>query len=54
MTSSLPVLATVVCLSVAAQRVGTETVTCVSNIYKYYVAYRLVVIESQAHSPTGK
>jgi membrane-bound lytic murein transglycosylase MltF len=27
---------------VAAERIGSETVTYVSNIYKYYVAYRLV------------
>jgi membrane-bound lytic murein transglycosylase MltF len=28
---------------VAADRIGAETVTYVSNIYKYYVAYRLVL-----------
>lgn len=28
---------------VAAQRIGRETVQYVSNIYKYYVAYRLIV-----------
>ena len=27
---------------VAAKRVGRETVQYVSNIYKYYIAYRLV------------
>jgi membrane-bound lytic murein transglycosylase MltF len=27
---------------VASERVGRETVTYVSNIYKYYVAYRLL------------
>ncbi len=32
---------------VAAEKVGQETVTYVSNIYKYYIAYRLV-LESQA------
>ena len=32
---------------VASERIGRETVTYVSNIYKYYVAYRLVVSESQ-------
>jgi membrane-bound lytic murein transglycosylase MltF len=31
---------------VAAERIGRETVTYVSNIYKYYVAYRLVMEES--------
>jgi len=28
---------------IAAQKIGAETVTYVSNIYKYYVAYRLAV-----------
>jgi membrane-bound lytic murein transglycosylase MltF len=28
---------------VVSERIGRETVTYVSNIYKYYVAYRLVV-----------
>jgi membrane-bound lytic murein transglycosylase MltF len=28
---------------VAAEKVGQETVTYVSNIYKYYIAYRLVL-----------
>jgi len=27
---------------VASERIGRETVTYVSNIYKYYVAYRLI------------
>jgi len=27
---------------VAAERIGMETVTYVSNIYKYYIAYKLV------------
>jgi hypothetical protein len=27
---------------VAAETIGRETVTCVSNIYKYYVSYLLV------------
>ena len=27
---------------VASERIGRETVTYVSNIYKYYVAYKLV------------
>ena len=31
----------------AAEKIGQETVTYVSNIYKYYIAYRLV-LESQA------
>jgi membrane-bound lytic murein transglycosylase MltF len=31
---------------IAAERIGRETVTYVSNIYKYYVAYRLVMEES--------
>ncbi|MGE5362295.1 MAG: transglycosylase SLT domain-containing protein [Bacteroidales bacterium] len=32
---------------IASERVGRETVTYVSNIYKYYVAYRLIVNESE-------
>ncbi len=32
---------------VAAEKIGQETVTYVSNIYKYYIAYRLV-LESKA------
>ncbi len=28
---------------IASERIGAETVTYVSNIYKYYVAYKLVV-----------
>jgi membrane-bound lytic murein transglycosylase MltF len=30
---------------VAAERIGSETVTYVSNIYKYYIAYKLVTEE---------
>jgi membrane-bound lytic murein transglycosylase MltF len=32
---------------VAAAKIGQETVTYVSNIYKYYIAYRLIM-ESRA------
>jgi membrane-bound lytic murein transglycosylase MltF len=32
---------------IASERIGRETVTYVANIYKYYVAYRLVVEESE-------
>ncbi|WP_158751269.1 lytic transglycosylase F [Acidobacterium sp. S8] len=32
---------------VAAQDIGQETVTYVSNIYKYYVAYKLALAQSQ-------
>ncbi len=32
---------------VAARRIGAETVTYVANIYKYYVAYRLVQLEQE-------
>ena len=28
---------------VAAEKIGVETVTYVSNIYKYYIAYRLIM-----------
>jgi len=33
---------------VAAQRIGEETVIYVSNIYKYYIAYKLVTEDSEA------
>ena len=29
----------------AAEKIGSETVSYVSNIYKYYIAYRLIVDE---------
>jgi membrane-bound lytic murein transglycosylase MltF len=32
---------------IASERIGRETVTYVSNIYKYYVAYRLLQVEAQ-------
>jgi membrane-bound lytic murein transglycosylase MltF len=32
---------------IASERIGRETVTYVSNIYKYYVAYRLIVEEGE-------
>jgi membrane-bound lytic murein transglycosylase MltF len=32
---------------IASERIGRETVTYVSNIYKYYVAYKLAVEEKQ-------
>jgi membrane-bound lytic murein transglycosylase MltF len=37
---------------IAAERIGRETVTYVSNIYKYYVAYRLVLEENERRSAT--
>jgi membrane-bound lytic murein transglycosylase MltF len=33
---------------VAAQKIGQETVTYVANIYKYYIAYRLIMESQQA------
>ncbi len=42
---------------IAAKRIGRETVQYVSNIYKYYVAYRLIAdtvkIRGQASPPPG-
>jgi membrane-bound lytic murein transglycosylase MltF len=35
---------------IASERIGRETVTYVSNIYKYYVAYRLVTAEREKRS----
>jgi membrane-bound lytic murein transglycosylase MltF len=32
---------------VAAEKIGQETITYVSNIYKYYIGYRLI-LESRA------
>ncbi len=33
---------------VAAKRIGRETVTYVANIYKYYLAYQMMVNASEA------
>ena len=38
---------------VASERIGRETVTYVSNIYKYYVAYKLIA-ENQARREAAK
>jgi membrane-bound lytic murein transglycosylase MltF len=35
---------------VVSERIGRETVQYVSNIYKYYVAYRLVVDRQEARA----
>ncbi|HET9368916.1 MAG TPA: transporter substrate-binding domain-containing protein [Vicinamibacterales bacterium] len=35
---------------IVSERIGRETVTYVSNIYKYYVAYRLVLEKEQARA----
>ncbi|HEY2118190.1 MAG TPA: transglycosylase SLT domain-containing protein [Candidatus Acidoferrum sp.] len=32
---------------IAAARVGTETVNYVTNIYKYYIAYKLIAIQEE-------
>ena len=32
---------------VTSERIGRETVTYVSNIYKYYITYRLLTEEQQ-------
>jgi len=32
---------------IAAARIGPETVNYVSNIYKYYVAYKLIAVQDQ-------
>jgi membrane-bound lytic murein transglycosylase MltF len=37
---------------IASERIGRETVTYVSNIYKYYIAYRLAVEEGQRRTAT--
>jgi membrane-bound lytic murein transglycosylase MltF len=33
---------------IASERIGRETVTYVSNIYKYYIAYKLVMEQNAA------
>jgi len=38
---------------VAADRIGAETVTYVSNIYKYYIAYQLI-LDAQAAREKAK
>jgi len=38
---------------VASERIGRETVTYVSNIYKYYIAYRLIA-EQEARREAAK
>lgn len=36
---------------IAAQKIGAETVTYVSNIYKYYIAYKMVAEIAQKKNP---
>ena len=35
---------------IASERIGRETVTYVSNIFKYYVAYRLMTEQGERHN----
>jgi membrane-bound lytic murein transglycosylase MltF len=37
---------------IASERIGRETVTYVSNIYKYYIAYRLALEELEQRKKT--
>ena len=37
---------------VAAEKIGAETVTYVSNIYKYYIAYSLMMEAREAREET--
>jgi len=39
---------------VAAERIGQETVTYVANIYKYYIAYRLILDSQRARCGGGE
>jgi membrane-bound lytic murein transglycosylase MltF len=39
---------------IAAEKIGTETVTYVANIYKYYVAYKLVAQQQAEHDKALK
>ena len=38
----------------AADRIGEETVTYVSNIFKYYIAYQLVADAEQKREAAGQ
>lgn len=33
---------------VTSGKIGQETITCVSNIYKYYIGYRLIMASQAA------
>ena len=39
---------------IAAARVGQETVNYVTNIYKYYVAYKLIAVQEEQHRRKAK
>jgi membrane-bound lytic murein transglycosylase MltF len=39
---------------VAAEKIGQETVTYVANIYKYYIAYRLILDSQQARKDAAE
>jgi membrane-bound lytic murein transglycosylase MltF len=39
---------------IASERIGRETVTYVANIYKYYIAYRLVLDENERRAAAKK
>jgi membrane-bound lytic murein transglycosylase MltF len=39
---------------ITSERIGRETVDYVSNIYKYYIAYKLVMEQRQARQAAGK
>ena len=39
---------------VASERIGRETVTYVSNIYKYYVTYRLLTEQRERRGEGGR
>ena len=39
---------------IASEKIGQQTVTYVSNIYKYYIAYRLVLESQAAQEASGR
>jgi hypothetical protein len=39
---------------IASERIGRETVTYASNIYKYDIAYRLAMDEVEQRKPTKR
>ena len=39
---------------IAAEKIGPETVTYVSNIFKYYIAYKLIIDEQARREQTKR
>jgi len=39
---------------IAAEQIGAQTVNYVSNIYKYYVAYKLIAVQQAGRDEARK